>query len=481
MIKLKNIVMQMKEEDFVSLSQQLQDNKAGKFHTLLIHYRENILKEKEIAKILSVNSNTYYTLKSRLYNKIQETLTTEGGSKFDLLQNVTNIPNLLFNSPRDISLAILGKLEKDLVAYDMPYELTNVYNALKKLHIHSPKYYEYTQLYNKHIAYMLALDKAEDLLANYNKTYGNFTISQDKSLLEVLWLIKKEMSNLWHLYESHHLAVYKNIIDISFALFVPLPEAITEDKPVEDILKETVEILDSYPKDTTYQHLHILFDFLSFEYYHKLKLYKKAAQYFEKVNDFLPSFMLYNFCCYNSAFLLSKMERYVYLKIENTLYEENKDLIAKYQPDKADVPNYINYVKYMAAGAFHAQKYNESVSLLNGLLNDISLKNITHAEIEIKLLMALSYSMINRYEMAQSVLRSVSRKIREINKDMDYENATIFIKMLTLQMDTTSKGSEEKLLQLKNKFELLNQGNCRMLGFLNLSNEFIHLFSKAVK
>ncbi len=471
----------MKEEYFQALSQQLQDHKADKFHTLLILYRNNVLKEDEIAKKLSVNANTYYTLKSRLYNKVQETLTTESGSKFNLLQNVTNIPNLLFNSNRDIALAILAKLEKDLIEYDMPYELTNVYNALKKLHIHSPKYYEYTQLYNKHIAYMLALDKAEDLLANYNKIYGEYTLSKDKSLLELLWLIKKEMTNLWKLYESHHLAVYKNIIDISVALFIPLPEATDDDKPVEDILTATGIILKSYPKDTTYQHLNILFDFLSFEYYHKLKLYKKEAQYFEKVNEFLPSFMLYNFCCFNSAFLLSKMERYVYLNKEETLYEENKDLITKYQPDKSDVSNYVNYIKYLAMGAFYVQKYSESISLLNGLLNEIYLKNITHAEIEIKLLLALSYAMTNEYKIEKSVLRSVSRKIREINTDMDYENATVFIKMLNLQMDASSKAKEEKLLQLKNRFELINQGNCRILSYLKLSDDFIRMFAKEVK
>jgi hypothetical protein len=235
MIKLKNIVLQMKPEDFLSLSEELIRTKADKFYMLLLHYRKNELKEEEISAQLGVNANTYYTLKSRLYNKIQETLTSDNGSKFNLLKNVTNIPNLLFESNRDIALAILSKLEKDLIEFDMPYELTNVYNALKKLHLYSPKYYEYTQLYNKHIAYMLALDKSEDLLANFTKIFGDYYLSKDKNLLEVLLIIKREISNLWKLYESHHLAVYKNIIDISFALFVPLPQAVADDKPVEDL------------------------------------------------------------------------------------------------------------------------------------------------------------------------------------------------------------------------------------------------------
>jgi uncharacterized protein (UPF0297 family) len=472
----------MKDESFIALSSQLKDSKADKFHTLLIHFRENNLSEEEISEKLNVNANAYYTLKSRLYNKIQEFLTsTLSGPKADLIKNVANIPNLIFDTPRDTAMAVLAKLEKDLVEYDMPYELTNVYNALKKLHIHSPKYYEYTQLYNKHVAYTIALDKAEDLLANFHKTLGEYYASRNKTLLEVLWLIKKEMEHLCRLYESHHLTVYGNILNISFALFVPLPEAVENDDPVEDILAATDEILRNYPKDVTYQHLVTAFNFLSFEYYHHLKLHKKEVQFFEAVNSRLSSFMLYNFCTFTSRFLVSKMERYNTLNDELKLYEENKQLQNEYVPDTSDIPNYVNYVKYLAAGAFHAKKYSEAVTLLNGLLNDISFKNYSHSEIEVKLLLALSYSMLNKYDPAHSLVRSASRKIREMEDAEVYENATVFIKMLSLQMDSNSKSAEEKLVNLRNKFLLLNQGPSRMLEYLKLSDDFIKVLAKSIK
>ena len=139
---------------------------------------------------------------------------------------------------------------------------------------------------------MLALDKAEDLLSNFNKLYGEYSLSRDRNSPEVLCHIKKEIASLVKLYDSHHLKIYKNIIDISFALFVPFPEAIADDKPVEDILKASQTILGAYPKDTNYNYLTVVFDFLSFEYYHKLKLYKNEEPYFEKVNEVLPSFLL---------------------------------------------------------------------------------------------------------------------------------------------------------------------------------------------
>lgn len=482
MLKLKSLILQMKEESFNVLSSQLKETKADKFQTLLVHFRENQLSDEEIAEKLKVNANAYYTLKSRLYNKIQEFLTSNlSGPKADLLKSVANIPNLIFDTPRDTAMAVLAKLEKDLVEYDMPYELTNVYNALKKLHIHSPKYYEYTQLYNKHVAYTIALDKAEDLLANFHKTLGEYYASRNKPLLEVLWLIKKEMNNLCRLYESHHLTVYGNILNISFALFVPLPEAIENDDPVEDILTATDDILRNYPKDVTYQHLVTAVNFLSFEYYHHLKLHKKEAQFFEAVNSRLSAFLLYNFCAFTTRFLISKIERYTQLNEEGKLYEENKQLENEYSPDRSDIPNYINYVKYLAASAFHAKKYSEAVTLLNGLLNDVSFKNYAHSEIEVKLLLALAYSMLNKYDPAHSLIRSASRKIREMSETIDYENASVFIKILSLQMDSNSKSAEDKLINLRNKFQLLNQGPSKMLEYLKLSDDFIRLLAKSIK
>ena len=132
-------------------------------------------------------------------------------------------------------------------------------------------------------------------------------------------------------------------------------------------------------------------------------------------------------------------------------------------------------------GAFYEENYNESVSILNRLLNEISFKNFAHAEVEVKLLLALSYSMVNKYDPAFSLLRSVSRKLRELSDTQDLENAVTFAKMLSMQMETSSKSSEDKLLKLRDKFELLNQGNSRMLSFLKLDDAFIKILSKTIK
>jgi hypothetical protein len=482
MIKFKSIVLQLKEEEYNALCKQFVETKADKYLRLLQLYRENKYTDDEIQGMLQVNISAYYTLKSRLFDKIQDFLTNNMSTPIiDLLRKVANIPTLIYDTHRDTAIAILTKLESELQNYDMPYELSSVYNALKKLHIHSPKYYEYTQAYNRHLAYTIALDKAEDLLNTFMKTLGDYYVSRTKSQIDFLALVKQEMSNICNLYDSHHLQIYKSIVDISFALYIPNQEAIRDDEPVEDVLLKMERIFNTYNKDTNYQYLQMVFNFLAFEYYHKLNLPKKEAKYFEVLDRKIPSFLLFNHCAFTSKFLISKIERHIEQGTEADLYDFNKSALSNYEPDKNDIPNYINFAKYIAASAFYARKYQEAVQVLNGLINDVSFKNYPHTEIEVKLLLALNYSMINKYDPATSLLRSVTRKIREIEDDMGYENALIFYKILSLQMSSSARQVDQKITQLFAKFELLNQKSNRMLEYIKIDEAFIKQLSQVVK
>jgi hypothetical protein len=208
--------------------------------------------------------------------------------------------------------------------------------------------------------------------------------------------------------------------------------------------------------------------------------YAEKQKYFDEVNKKLNSFLLYNHCCFTTHFLISKMERAIENNEQEKLYEENTDFLPNYEPDKADVPNYINWSKYSAVSAFYAKKYQEAVQILNGLVNDISFKNFPHSEIEIKLLLALNYSMINKYDPATSLLRSVTRKIREINDEMGYENALVFYKILSLQMSSSARQVDQKIGQLFAKFELLNQKSNRMLEYIKIDEGFIIALSQVV-
>ncbi|HEV7231280.1 MAG TPA: hypothetical protein VGO45_08130 [Bacteroidia bacterium] len=479
MIKLKTVVQQLTEEHYQGLVSQFQKSRAEKFSSLLKYLRESELDEDEVPEKLSLNKTAYYTLKSRLYEKIQEFLFENvQDPRIELLSNVANIHNLIYNTPKDTAIAILKKLEKELAEYDMPNELISVYNALKKLHLSSPKYYEYAQLYNKHVAYTIALDKAEDLLSRFVKTLGDFLISRDPATIEILTLMKAEMANVFRLYESHHLAIYRNILNISFALYIPGYQPAEDEMTVEEMLNASTKIFDDNVRDAHYKFLRSVFDFLAFEYYHGLKLYKNEAPFFEKINARLDAFMLADHCCFNARFLISKVERYSYLGITEKLEAESDSMITEIS--KEDTAGYVYWKMFKACAYFYSQKYSEAAKCLNDALNDVSFKNMLFAEVEVKLFLALNYSMVNKYEQAEILIKSISRKLNE-KEEENCENVQSFIRMLKLQMSSGTKGVEDKIKKLRDKFLQQNEGRNKILSFLKMDDAFIAELSRSIK
>src|ERR1700749_3429519 len=213
MAKLKNIIKQLSEKDFKSIYDSLIESNAEKSAYLLKALRERQLSDSKIMVELEVNANAYYTLRSRLNQKIEEHLLQQMETpRITLLKKVATINEIIFTKKKAISVATLKKLEKELMDYDLSSELTIIYKNLKKLHIGTPDYYNYSQLYNKHIAYMLAVDKSEELVAQYFYRYGDFLFTKSEIDQQALHLLKNEIDNVGNLYKSHRLYVYQSCV-----------------------------------------------------------------------------------------------------------------------------------------------------------------------------------------------------------------------------------------------------------------------------
>ncbi|MEJ0032945.1 MAG: hypothetical protein WDO15_22415 [Bacteroidota bacterium] len=153
------------------------------------------------------------------------------------------------------------------------------------MHINTPDHFNYSQLYNRHVAYMLAVDKAEDLLAEYFKKYGGYLLSGDPTEKLGLSLLMKEMQNVAKLYESHRLYVYQSCMLIHHRLFVEADDMNQEGGVDRGYFRPRAEDFRTYNLDPLYYHLNLVFEFLKLEYYNHYKVYRQAEKYFEEVND----------------------------------------------------------------------------------------------------------------------------------------------------------------------------------------------------
>jgi hypothetical protein len=453
MAKLKNIIKQLSDHDFEAIYNSLIESNADKSAYLLRSMREKHLSDNKIMEELDVNTNAYYTLRSRLNQKIEEYLLQQmENPRTDILKKVANINEIIFTKKMAIAIATLKKLEKELLDYDLSNELTVVYKSLKKLHINTPEHFNYSQLYNKHVAYMLAVDKAEDLLAEYFKKYGHFSLTGEENDKLELKLLSREMNNVCGLYQSHRLYVYQSCLNIFHRLFVEKEEDMSEEvEPIEDILNNIQKIFNPYHLDSIYYHLQIVFDFLKLEYYNHYKVYRKAENYFEEVNEAAgPLLSNYSLFTYPAQFLLTKIERHIRMDTVEQMYDENEGLFHDFECDKNDIPKFVTYVTYRSLSCYYAGKYEEAARWLNNLLNEVSFKRYPHAQLEIKVLLALQYCIINDFDLFNQLINSIQRQLRLLGKD-ECEHILNFTKVLKVSISETKKNKQSKIQGLVDK------------------------------
>lgn len=458
MAKLKNIIKQLSTNDYEAIYNSLIESNAEKSAYLLHSMRERQLSDTKIMGELEVNTNAYYTLRSRLNQKIEEHLLQQMESpRTDILKKVANINEIIFTKKKAIAIATLKKLEKELLDYDLSNELTVVYKSLKKLHLNSPDYFNYSQLYNRHVAYMLAVDKAEDLLAEYFKKYGQFALSGEESERMGLELLLKEMSNVAALYESHRLYVYQSCIVIFHRLFVIQDESLDDgEEAIEDILDNVEKVFKQYQLDSIYYHLNLVFEFLKLEYYNHFKVYRKVEHYYEEVNDaadnLLTNYSLYTF---PAQFLITKIQRHIRLGTEQSMHAENEGLFQDFEIDMGDIPNYLIYTLYRSLSGYYVGKYDEAAKWINTLMNEVSLKKYPYVHIEIKLILAIQYCLQKDFELFNQLVNSIQRQIRLLGK----ENCEHIVKITKLLKTAMSEVKTDKRNKLKTAIKRIGEIN----------------------
>lgn len=458
MIKLKKIISDLDDSVYKTIQDSLIKNKADNFLFLLQSYKNTNLKDADIAVELKINPNSLYVLKSRLNDKIQEHLSSGDiySSKEDVLKNLHQIPEISFNTSREVATSFLQKLEKDLLKYDMHTELLVVYSALKKIHVYSDKYFHYSQLYNKHTAFNLSLEKCEETLGNFNRVLTQYNFSRSPKLLETLLFLDKDISDHSALSASRQIELIKNLVELQLAIFFNKGNS---EINVSEVLSQTEKILNDLPESSLHKSWMPALDYLFFEHYRKTGQLKQASQYFDKIDPGSSTLLLYTNICLTSKFLISKL---CFLQEQNRIDElietESKGMLV----DTNDIHSTVLLGIYNAMLAYYRKNYKEAASLLNDIINSNSFKDYFHINTDVKLTLAFIYITIKEYDLADSILKNIYRKIKA--EDMsNYTNVLDIIKIFNADIKqngkVTAKQKDDYILFLArntNENKLLN-------------------------
>lgn len=455
MIKLKQVILQLEEDSFGQLKESFKKTKADKFELLLDAYRVKGASDKDILEKLGISSNSFYVLKSRLFDRIQEFLSADVFSDQEtLIKQLLEVPDISFNRPRETAIAFLQKLEKELLKFDLHNDLMVVYSALKKMHLYSDKYFHYSQLFNKHAGLRLSLEKAEEILGNFIRILGQYNFSKSQSFLDTLNFIRLEITNLYTLNPSRQIEIIRNITELQLVIFTPASGSMS--LSTDELLQGTRRIIAELPQSAAQKKWEIALDYLCFEYYYSKNELKAALPFYERVNAQINTILLYNNICLTSRFLISKLRFCEEMNLQNdlALITTAADLLH----DAADVHAKVMMAVYTSMLNYKHKKIKEAISILNEVLNAVSFKDYFNESIDVKLTLAWFYLALKDYDLAEITVKSVSRKIKSEEPDK-YSQVLSLIKIVDGEI--SNAGSSKNALKNRDLLTLFLANNTR--------------------
>lgn len=460
MEKLKKIILQMDQTKFEKFEESLIKNNSEKHITLLNYYRSD--DSGNLLQMLNCNENALYVLKSRLFDKVQKFLLDSCNHEMDsIATNSTNhLSHYLKEYPRDTAIAMLHEVEKQYLQKNDSENLIRIYSVLKKAYFHSDKYYIYSQLFNQQVAYSITHEKADDLLFNFNKNLANYYFSNSSDDLEIIMLLLNEAKNIYALNKSHKIELILNIILIQILLFTSID--LSDEEPIEDLMEKSENILNQYSNDKYMDQFNLILNFFRFEYYSKLKQFKKSLTYFDIINEKSQEWLLYGNYCLAFKFLFSKIEVLSRLDRKNELQNEEKT----HYYDHFDFYTSVSLKFHNAIGKFYSGEIKEAIMILNKIIDEASFVNFAHMEFEIKLTLAYFYYKKKEFELLGNLLKNMHRKVNT-PEYAKYNNVKTFIKLLTLMLsEKESIAHKNKKTVLLEQFNYYNFNERRVLQHL---------------
>lgn len=481
---LNKTIKKLSENEYQELLSAVAGRKNNKPYLVLEAARQYNYDETKMMETLGVNASTYYTLKSRLNEKIAQYLSQNAQNPISALkEKVAMVPAMLFGNDRDVSIRALKNLEKQLTEYDLSNELIVVYKALARLSMYNGDFDYYEKEYNKHVAFSLSVVKAEDLFFEFSKRTGLYLLTREENDLESMKTVLRELTNISELYHGHRLSVLFNIVRIYYlCILTSRTENLKAlEIEIDAILQKIKNHFETYEMDTFYQSIRFVVDFLYFEYYQRTGNTVRADHYYHQINKQVPDVAhkpIFSF--YVTQFLHSKLERFLSNGDVSNLTDLNSELDGCFDVNSNEPYPFISFKKFAAIGKFYEGDYNSAAKTINTLRNDMSLKKFLFTDVECKLFQGLNYAMMGEDGLCAQLIQSIKRQTTE--DESMFEPAALFIKLLKAAIKPEEfRKKVKKITELYETFNAANTGSKRILWFVKMDESIIRKLANPIK
>lgn len=474
-MNLYKIVNQLTEEEYDELYQSLVSTQALKTISFLECIKEDPVKpDKLFLSRTDINPAAFYVLKSRLADRIEDFLLHRlGGHNLALTHRIMTVSDLVFDSTREISEAALEKLEKELLKEDFPYGLMLVYKQMQNIHNFSDQHAYYKRRYQQQVAYAVAMDKSEDLVRAFFKAFDDYELNRRDKELNTMVRIMEKLSNLSDLYESHRLYVSKAVVHVFAQLFIQIPETIRCDlEPAEQALEKILKIKEEFKNDPTYRRLDLMINFLMYSLEEKRGRVDQAQLRFDFLDGNIDKMLTgFHYNVNTSLFLFSKLRHHIRTGTFALLEKQLDSFIETLPVDQYRVTYFINFYLFKAYSLFLNQRYKDASRVLFNLQNEVNVRKMRKAFLEVKLFQILCYVKMEDFDLANASILAMQRKLRQPAFE-NWENAKVFLRIMNVALGGRPKTMEKNLRTNIDKWSSLNHGPVAILEYLDLESIF---------
>ncbi len=474
---LYKIIKQLSEEEFGEIYQNLTSNKAEKSALFLKTIRESDNPVEDFLEKQDISASAFYVLKSRLNQKVESFLLNRlGDPKMEAIHKVFKVYDLIFNSPREIAITTLRKLEKTMIEMDNPLVLMVVYRGLKMLYNDDEKTrLEYKNKYNEAVAFYLTSEKAIEAVMAFFRTYDKYYLGRKKTDYNELINIIERVNNLDNLYDSQRIFICKSIIHLFSRQFVDLPERVLDIMdPQEESFEKCFQILEKGNEDILFKNINLVFDFLRFAYYNRQGKSDQERIYYEildyKIEELLTDF---NFGMECSQILFFKLERHIKEDNMQELFKDYDEYLSKIDMEPNRTVSYVNFSIFQAYVAYYSGNYDNASRILYRLRNRINLRKSPHMDAEVKIFLALTYVLQDEVDLANQLILSLQRQLKKAYFG-DYDHGKILLKLLTNRLSGKSSKRIQQAQKLLSEFKEANVGSRAILPYLDLEKALFH-------
>lgn len=457
---LSKTIKKLSVDEYQNLLYEVSGKKKNKPYMVLEATRNSNIDDSELMEMLQVNASAYYTLKSRLNSKIAGILSKKVENPIQtLMDEVSRVPAHLFGNNRDFSIRALRELEKQLIEYDLNAELILVYKTLAQLHVFSEEYDYFENKYKRHVAFSLAVSKAENIFFKLLKKIGEYQLNQSDADQEEIVMMKRELSNICELYDSHRLFVLFNIAKVYYLCNVQANNEGLASREIEidTTLQKMNDIFEKYPLDTFYQNIKGITSLLYFEYYTKTKNVFRADYYLNKVHAILTDLAekptMHFFLI---QFLHAKIAKY---NLDTNLEQLSFGFdVIENQLDVKENETYhlVSTYRYMATVKFYSKDFQGAAKKINQLRNKIPLKQHLVADVDNKLFQALQYCILGEDGLCMQIVSSLKRQIKD--NESQFESTKSMIKILKTALKPADyRKKMKKIAEMWSEFESVNK------------------------